>query len=71
MGKHSAADPQTCTDQELGPSFRNAATGFCEASVTFAPTEATMYSGSRLINDHLEPGFGRTIRLMGTGKAPK
>jgi outer membrane protein assembly factor BamB len=61
----------TCTNKELAPRSRGKAPGSCEVSVTFTPAEAVRYSGSLIIKDNLEPGFGQSVSLAGSGRARK
>lgn len=62
---------QTCDDDELGLKTKHSPPGSCEVSVTFAPTAAMKYTGTLKINDNLEPSFGQSVKLEGTGKEPK
>jgi len=39
--------------------------------VTFMPPDAIKYDGTMMIEDNLEPGFGQSVKLTGTGKAPR
>jgi uncharacterized repeat protein (TIGR03803 family) len=62
---------QTCTDRDLGPKSKGTAAGSCEVTVTFKPTAAMKYSGTLMIEDNLEPTFGQSVKLEGSGNAPK
>jgi len=62
---------QACDDDDLGPKSKGVKAGNCEVGVTFAPTEAIKYTGTLMIIDNLEPSFENSVKLEGTGKAPK
>jgi hypothetical protein len=62
---------QTCTGDDLGPKAKGIPAGSCEVSVTFMPTAAMKYSGTLTIEDNLEGSSSLSVKLKGTGKAPK
>jgi hypothetical protein len=62
---------QDCDDRDLGPKSKGEAAGSCEVSVKFTPTDAMKYSGTLVIDTNLESMADRSVKLEGTGKAPK
>ena len=61
---------KTCAE-DLDPRAKGVKPGTCEVSVTFAPTQATDYSGNLVITDNLEPSFSAIVPVRGKGKVPK
>ena len=62
---------QECDDDDLRPKAKGVAPGSCEVSVKFAPTAAMKYSGTLMIDTNLEPTADISVKLEGSGKAPK
>ena len=62
---------QQCDDDDLGPKAKHVAPGSCEVSVKFTPTAAMKYKGTLVIDTNLESKPDRSVKLEGTGKAPK
>jgi hypothetical protein len=62
---------QDCDDKDLGPKSKGVAAGSCEVSVQFTPTAAMKYNGTLVIDTNLEPIADRSVKLEGSGKAPK
>ena len=62
---------QQCDDDDLGPKAKHVKPGSCEVSVKFTPTAAMKYSGTLTIDTNLESKPDRSVKLEGTGKAPK
>ena len=60
-----------CDDDDLGPKAKHVPPGSCEVSVKFTPTEAIKYKGTLIIDTNLESKPDRSVKLEGTGKAPK
>ena len=62
---------QQCDDDDLGPKAKGVPPGSCEVSVKFTPTESMKYKGTLIIDTNLESKPDRSVKLEGTGKAPR